>query len=336
MFTEAMFRLVDGEVDRITAFDPHRVNEEYDAVVVPAANWLNPTANFDVLCQKVKQLEIPVITIGIGLQAESADLDCVVVSESARQFIQVLSRKAPFISVRGDFTRDWLHSIGVSNVVTTGCPSLYMKIARDTVAEPLDRIGVQSTRYMINPKFAESDSVNRRLFEIASQIDSEIIFQSEIEEMKYLIFGDFSDDLSDAAQDSLERCYGVTGVDQLKSFLNKRGKVFLDLAQWSDHVRRLKGVIGTRLHGSIIALNSSVPALLLAHDSRTSELVEFARIPTAEKSYVLQALQEHGNSFEFDKEGIHQYAETRAINSHVFVDFLAANGLSVRRDQLLQ
>ncbi len=72
MFTEAIFRLIDEDcaVNRFD-FDPSIVNKNFDVVVVPAANWLSEDADWDWLLAKFEKLTIPVIAMGLGLQAKT-------------------------------------------------------------------------------------------------------------------------------------------------------------------------------------------------------------------------------------------------------------------------
>ena len=48
---------------------------------------------------------------------------------------------------------------------------------------------------------------------------------------------------------------------------------------WKDIISKYDFIIGTRIHGSIIALSSGIPTLLLVIDSRTYELAEIFKIP---------------------------------------------------------
>lgn len=336
MFTEAAYRLIDAETEQIGfSFTPRVINERFDAVVVPAANWLNATADWDWLVALLEQLEIPVITIGIGLQASSTDLAEVVVSESARTFVRLLARKAPFLSVRGRFTASWLHSIGIDNVVVTGCPSLYMKLANGSLAGEPGPLVLQSTRYAATPSFAAASSINRDLFRIAAVLDADMIFQSEMEELHLLLYGRWPEPLDRARVDALLACYGLTSLPGLEAYLRRRGQVFLDLPSWSQHLARSRGLIGTRLHGAILALNSDVPAVLLAHDSRTSEIQSFAAIPTAAPSAVRSLRSQEQALGLLGGDGIDQYRLTRASNSRRFVQFLLENGLAPRQSAFI-
>lgn len=332
MFTQAMFRNIEGEVAQIGfGFDPEAVNRDFDAVVVPAANWLNAGAKWDWFCDLIDRLEIPVVTIGIGLQAPSLSLDQVVVSDSAIRLARTLGRKGAFISTRGDFTRAWLQSIGVENAVTTGCPSLYMQILPDVAEGGGAGFVVQSTRYGITQAFAAESSTNARLFSYAATQGHDIVFQSEPEEIRALVYGAAAPPLGDYPARYLAQLYGLADAEAVLDYLRRKGHVFFDLEAWARFLQTRAGVLGTRLHGTILALNSGVPSVLFGHDSRTAELIDYAALPTADPEQVMAGSAQDL----FDSEAYYdtqaRYLETREANRVRYAAFLAANGLNYRR-----
>lgn len=331
MFTEAIYSLIEGEVTQIGfSFDPKKVNTNFDCVVIPAANWLNRNANWDDLVKLLSDLKIPVIVIGIGLQADSMSLDSVEISASSRRLIEYLRTSAPLISVRGNFTRDWLRSIGIENVVTTGCPSLYMNIFEQTkIPEDGDLI-FQATRYEMTQSFLARNGINRRLFEFSGQFNCPMIYQSEPEEMELITSGDSLSSLSAETRDLLTRLYKYEDSSDLEYFLRTRGKVFYNLADWSRFISQHKAVIGTRLHGSIIALNSGRRAVLIPHDSRTAEVASFAGIPHASGPTVkdMQTREELEELVQSSQ--IEAYRDRRSQNQIRFKEFLRDVGLTPR------
>lgn len=327
MFTQAMYRQLDGDVKHIGFnFNPSHVNANFDHVVIPAANWLNAGADWDWLTDLIEKLEIPVTVIGIGLQAETTDLERVKVSDSAIRFIKTLGRKSPFVSTRGNFTRDWLHSIGVKNAVTTGCPSLYMRL--DVPLPPTaERMGfvIQSTRYAMNPRFLQATGINRQLFRLAGEADAWMIYQSEMEELQYLACNAIADETAEIFESSLPQLYAKQTKDALFDYLDRRGKVFFDIDAWAGFVQHTHGVLGTRLHGTIVALNAGMPAVLVPHDSRTSEVADFAGLPVLSKP--VGDLNYKSAIKLLSEVDMDQYFAKRSVNSTVYQVFLGACGL---------
>ncbi len=328
MFTQAMFSLLEGDVKHIGfSFDPVSVNRDFDVVVVPAANWLNKNANWDFLAERLELLEIPIVAIGLGLQADTTNIDDVVVSESALRLAKVFSKSAPNISVRGEFTRAWLESVGIQNVVVTGCPSLYMNIFNTDEDIYGQDVTLQSTRYAIGPGMLKSNGINRKLFYFCGEFGMPMVYQSEPEEMEFLTHGKRIEALEPNKQKWLVELYGKSNVSELEVFLREKTRIFVNLNQWSEFVRGCCGVLGTRLHGSIIALNSGRPAVLIPHDSRTAEAADFAGIPIANgpdvvKMNSVDELRQLLSAVKLEK-----YKDVRSKNRAVFLQFLSDSGL---------
>lgn len=329
MFTEAVYRQISGDIRHLGfAFDPDTVNREFDAVVIPAANWLNANADWDFLTERVERLTIPAVTIGIGLQAATDDLDNVQVSASAVRLVNALSRQSSTMSTRGELTTAWLRLIGVKNVVTTGCPSLYMRQVGRPAAGSGAGLVLQSTRYPLEPGFERQDNVNRHLFRLAGQHGLDMVYQSEMEEVEFLIHGERAGAIHRLPDGLLAEVYGLPSDALARTYIHDHGRVFLSLDEWSGYLTAKSGVLGTRLHGSIIALNTGTPAVLISHDSRTAEMAAFARIPTltAEDNLRGWSVEMLGNAVE--KADIAAYYDTRATNVEVYRDFLKGNGLT--------
>ena len=333
MFTQAMFRQLAGELSHVSFnFDPAEIGEKFDHLVIPAANWMNEKSDWNAMADWVESVPVPVTVIGLGLQASSQDLAQVRVSDSAIRLARALSAKSPQISVRGDFTRDWLLSIGVRNVVTTGCPSLYMRLNDPALAQNSGRLVMQSTRYYMTKAFLKHPGTNRDIFALAGRYDAYMIYQSEFNEIERMVFGAVSD--ASPGDDLMPALYGLETEQDYRDYLARRGRVFFDLDEWSGYVQSTAGVVGTRLHGSILALNSGVPAILIPHDSRTGELVDFAAIPTIHpegiSSYSQADLHAVVNGADMGR-----YLDARARGGVIYRQFLRDCGLDYREENML-
>ncbi len=60
-----------------------------------------------------------------------------------------------------------------------------------------------------------------------------------------------------------------------------RVRFFLDPKTWFEHLSHYDFSFGTRIHGNIAALLAGTPALLLAHDSRTTGARRVPRDPAS-------------------------------------------------------
>lgn len=328
MFTGAMFSLLEGKAKKIGFnFDPMQVNSAFDIVVVPAANWLSATADWDWMLQRFEKVTIPVVVMGLGLQASSSNLDEVEVSDSALRLAQFFADRAPQISVRGEFTRKWLELKGITNVVTTGCPSLYMNVFKTTEATTSDRVIFQSTRYAVSRNFVAYKGINRRMFSLSARFEMPMVYQSEPEEIELLVSKKPVSTLPPETAQTLAAAYDLDSPADLEKFLRKNGEVFFDLSKWSTFVRAHMGVIGTRLHGSIIALNSGRNALLIPHDSRTEEVGSFAAIPRAFGPDIMKIDSLDGIRDVIRNANLEMYKDRRSENQVKFLKFLRECGL---------
>lgn len=328
MFTEAMFRVIDAQVDHIGfGFDPEVVNANFDAVVIPAANWLNASNDWDWLTERIEKLTVPVALIGIGLQAPRRDLTLVEVKDSALNLVRTIAERNPAISVRGDFTREWLHSVGVTNVVTTGCPSLYMNVFEQAGAQRSGTVAFQGTRYFASTSFNAKNLIESHIFQTCAAVDMPMIFQSEAEETQNLALKTPITEMSPASQTALAELYGLPDPLAVQEWLARNGKIFFDVYSWSGFVSGLHGVIGSRLHGTIISLNSGVPALLYGHDSRTHELIEFASLPSISGDDLLALSTLDDVRAAIADADLQAYRDRRSDNQRTFHAFLGQFGL---------
>ncbi len=99
---------------------------------------------------------------------------------------------------------------------------------------------------------------------------------------------------------------------------------FFSAPAWMEHLRRFDFVIGVRIHGVMLALQMGIPAVCIAHDSRTKELCETMMIPFIEASKVSNGV---------DKEQLHEmfkfnekdFDENRIVLAKKYVGFLNDN-----------
>lgn len=328
MFTQAMFRQLAGTVTRIGfSFNTDQINQKFDSIVIPAANWLNSHTDWTWFIKLIERIEIPVITIGIGLQAQTLDKSAVMVHPTSIELAKTLSQKAASISTRGNFTRDWLHSIGITNVVATGCPSLYMKVGETEEKSNRDGLIIQSTRFHMSEKFLNNPGINHSFYHLAGKFGLDMIYQSEMEEMEYLVFANDDSYILPDSHSNLVALYGFSNSSDYKRYLDVHGKVFFDINRWANFLKTHTGVIGTRLHGTILALNMGLPAILIPHDSRTAEVAEFAKLPTINLANRFDSLSEKVLLDLLKESNVEEYLTTRQINLKVYLEFLASNNI---------
>ncbi len=330
LFTNAVWRQIAGDKERIGfTFDPERVNERFDAVIIPAANWVNPGVDFAHIADLLEKLTIPIVVIGLGAQSPDHQL-AIDLPEGTLRFLKAVFDRAESVSVRGAFTHDVLKKLGFHNVRVTGCPSLYCDFRSfeppKTREFELDRCLLNATRFSAgHAPFARDRSVNRSIFRFAYERGLDILYQSEKEELA-LLFGFPEPELFDDRTKSLmTQIYAAESWDAVAAYVQKHGRAFLDVNAWSDAMTDYRFVCGTRLHGTIMALNSGVPAMLLWHDSRTREMAEFAKIPSMDATRL--DISEGGLRAAYEGLDLDHYYRRRREAHSVYNSFLEANRL---------
>ncbi len=333
LFTNAVWNQISGPKERVNfSFNPARLNEEFSALVIPAANWLSPFVDFSQLADLVEELTIPVVIIGLGAQDAyySGSID---VPDGTARFVRAVAERSASISVRGEYTRDILRGMGIDNVTVTGCPSLYHDFRRFTPPPEhlhirFQRGLIHATRYTASYEpFAKTDSLQRQLFRMACAQGLDILFQSEPEEMALLTGLSGPAALDDRLKGLLQEIYGQSDWNTLLDYVMSQGRVFFDVRKWSNALEGYDYVLGTRLHGTIMALNSGIPAVLIHHDSRTREIAEFAAIPSVPASTM--KLDKKQVEAVFYKVDWNEYYDRRSYNSKRYREFLLVNELPV-------
>lgn len=333
LFTNAIFDKIDGEKIPIGYnFNPQEINEKYSIVVIPAANWLCTDSRFDCfmgqLAEKIKQLRVPCVVIGLGAQAAQFDNTFASsLGEGCVSFVNAISERSELISVRGWFTQSILEQLGIKNVCTTGCPSFSNILAppRTIKNQSLDlkRLLLYPTRYWIDRKFLNSNKIDNIIFKFSFAHRTGLLFQSEAEEIAFL--KGFPEFFNKRKCELLE-LYSCASIEDLELYLINNSRVFFDLKQWVSSLVDFDFGFGTRLHGTISMLNSGLPAILAWHDSRTREAAEFANIPTvnAKEFYLTQQSIEDL----YGEINIKSYTRRRHEISEIFDRFLLSNNLS--------
>ena len=332
MFTEAVYRNIDAEVVRFPlAFDAAAINDGFDAVVIPAANWLLFKGDWTDFNSRLRRLKVPVTMIGLGLQSDGVSTPQVV--PSAIELAQIIADQSPALSLRGPITQDYLAGIGITNTVVTGCPSLYMQVMPEMRCNPEGGIVVQSTRYVIGRKLVEATDINRRLFSIAGRHELDMVYQSEFAETDYLALGSSPEWREQPGMKWLPPLYGLRNLDEMEAWLDRHGRMFPTIPDWAAYLQTKAGVVGSRLHGSILALNSGVPAVLFPHDTRTQELVDFAAIPSADPQAFFASNWRRFWTTPGYRDQLARYYQRREENLVVYKDFLRMSGLSYRTNE---
>jgi hypothetical protein len=333
LFTNAVWEQIPGPKERIGfSFDPEKINANMQAVVFPAANWFGAHVDLADFADRVERLDVPVFLIGLGAQDHdyTGKLD---VPEGTLRFVRAVAERSKSISVRGAYTRDVLASFGIRNVTVTGCPSLYLDLQpnpeqalRDTLRSGSGPTLLHSTRFSARHRsFIDTPSIHRDIYRYAYRTRSDLLIQSEPEEISLLVEAAKKPEIDESLAGIMVDLYEAGSWHELQDFIRTHVHVFFDIPSWSNAVTGYGRTFGTRLHSTIMALNSGVPALLVHHDSRTREVSEFAAIPTLKANRA--KLDDNAIRSKIARSNFEKYFRTRRRNNEIYQTFLAENGL---------
>lgn len=267
-------------------------SEKYDHIAISASNWIRHDSDFGQLAELIESTELPCLVVAIGAQADKG-AKVTKLTKGTKRFLDVVSERSPYISVRGAHTQEVLDDFGIHNTWVTGCPSIighntnYLdipsKINTDNIE--LSKVILQGTRHGTSESIFKNDNgkdINLELFRFAFKNNMPMLFQSEVPDICKMTATPFPKDRRDEYINFLNRVYKTNNFKLIKEYFENHGLHYWDIEHWFNDLSNYQVLIGTRIHGVISALLSGVPALLLAHDSRTIELARTMNIPFAD------------------------------------------------------
>lgn len=261
---------------------------EYSSRVLNVSNWIHPNniKVFEAYTKQIKNHKIPTYLLGIGAQIRTKNDEELILREKdiLQKFFEAILESGGNYTVRGPLTANLLEKIGLDRPFISGCPSM---LGHTT------------------PKVKTYNAPNKRIL----LHGDEWIYKYGLPEV-----GTFVDQTS-----LFQLCFPQQRIDRLKTIrsihranidlLNSKSKKYLipcNLSSWSSIIKGHSISIGTRIHGTLIALLNNRPAFLYHHDSRTQELAHFYGLPTAplptsaKSERLIQTALIKSNEFNFD------------------------------------
>ncbi|MFD5270731.1 polysaccharide pyruvyl transferase family protein [Streptomyces sp. NPDC058335] len=253
-----------------------RINEEYDAFVVPLANAFRPTFEpaLQRLTRLINKLKIPVVVLGVGAQAgidqDTARLKAM--EPTVRAFCSAVLEHSASIGVRGEFTEKYLTDMGFRDVEVIGCPSMFLHGDRLTVEKraqsltPESRIAVNGSHTAVR-----SGGLHRIITRTHAHYPNLRYIGQNLTDAKQLYWRDVNSSAGRVTQMPTHPDHPMYREDKVR--------VYMDPVTWMDDLRDFDYSFGSRIHGNIAALLAGTPATVLAFDSRTLELCRYFEIP---------------------------------------------------------
>ncbi|MFJ6928044.1 polysaccharide pyruvyl transferase family protein [Streptomyces nigra] len=253
-----------------------RINEEFDAFVIPLANAFRPSfeAQLKRLTRLIEKLRIPVVVVGVGAQAglgyNAARLKGI--EPAVRAFVSAVLDRSASIGVRGEFTEKYLNDLGFRDVEVIGCPSLFLYGKELTVTKKEPALGAGS-RIAVNGSHSavKSQGLDRVIDRAHARYPHLRFIGQNLSDARQLHWRDLSDPNALVTAMPTHPEHPMYREDKVR--------VYIDPVTWIDDLRGFDFSFGSRIHGNIAALLAGTPATVLCGDSRTLELCRYFGIP---------------------------------------------------------
>lgn len=246
------------------------INSEFDMIILPMANIFNRRFRTFLEDRTFETIKIPVYVIACGAQADDYDdLELLIreIGEPSKRFIGAVYHTGGEFALRGEFTKAFFDRLGFPSAVVTGCPSMY-QFGRSFTA-----VGSKPDAESYKPVFNGNIEAIQNLMELYS--DSLFMDQDTLWKELYFEYKDKPTFRSEIA------FYCNYSPYTAKLLSEDRVRLIPDMYNWHTFLRKMgfDYSFGSRIHGSIMAILSGIPATIVAIDTRTREMAEFFSIP---------------------------------------------------------
>lgn len=262
--------------------------EEFDAVVIGAANWLSTFHDNgnERRAHILRHLDKPTICIGLGIQSSIRTSKKLEFPQGAIDLLAALRDVEATVLVRDEFTYDQCIHHGLTNLAVIGCPSSFIDISPSQA----DTLIAKSS----NHKLLERVTLNHGYIRRDICLHDSALLKSVCETRgQYIVQDNLNGEINaaiEAAHPSLSTHspnlrrprFLISPKSQIKQNLSTARhnlRVYFNALQWIDSLRSSSVVLGTRIHGCIAALQAGTPSAITTIDSRTQGLAETLGIP---------------------------------------------------------
>jgi hypothetical protein len=314
-----------------SSFRPEEASDRFDLIVIPAANFLFRAFDFASYAEFIEKTSLPCVMVGLGAQAPRPNAFDSNIPSGTLRLLSVVSERSKTIGVRGSFTAEVMARLGFKNVSVVGCPSLYRTLLPEIKVEKRTLLRRGALRVVINGSrnvFVHSHvpertkAIESALIDAAIENDWPYVIQSEQPELDILCGG--STDQTTGHLWAISKQLSLKhGADAWQAIIARNYRVFFDIDQWTEFLSTFDFSFGSRLHGTILALTSGTPAVMMTHDTRTSEMADLCRIP----SFPIHETNEIDVCKIYNQVSFRDFEERYRTLFRRFVGFLNDNGV---------
>jgi hypothetical protein len=303
---------------------------QLDYVFLRGSNYINTSGKWDAVTALLEKTTVPIIAFGVGLQAP--DTATQFVNESTRRFLQLIADRSVTLGVRGELSQNALATIGIRNTRIFGCPTAFRSAQPEIRLRHADPASIERLGFTLRRNTHGRQTLQRYLMRtLSDQYRTTIFCAGELEEKAIYYAGrgeleDRSGVMTTAVQALTDQDWLFGAGDPLLALYRSSLAVFESVADFESEMRKMSAVTGFRLHGNLMALANSIPALYVTYDSRTREFVDTLGIPFVES----RMMDKFSFRKEWEKADFARFERTYAERFRDLVSFLDENGMRHR------
>lgn len=263
--------IVDANRYKINKSMAAKVNDEYDGFILPLANAFRPgfEAELTRTTEFIENLKIPFLMLSGGAQLplDGNPSSLKRMEPTVRRFAKAVLDKSSALTVRGEFTAEYLTSLGFKDVIVVGCPSMTMN-GRGHRVDKADGLNPGSS---IAYNLQTNNPFGSDLVKDAENNFDATYMPQDLATLEMMLWGTTPYSGHDQ-QLPLSRSHS--------QFSRAKAQFQLDASVWIERMREMSFSFGPRIHGNVAAILAGTPGLVLAHDGRTLELSRYHGVPT--------------------------------------------------------
>lgn len=327
-FCYALWRNLDGLPikswleERSALFTPEATG------VMTLANQLGPHADLGYFDKLIKRHQSKLVGVGLGAQAGTSH--SVEIPAGTIAWLKTIQDRAPTsapnLGVRGEFTLKVLQEKNLaSNAVVVGCPSLFISPNKRLGAEIQSRWTGDPQKIAVtagHPRWTHLAKIEKSLVALLTGIQDYIVQSPK----SMIAFGHGKTSQISTEDLMLIRDYidPELPMDCVPAWAQDHAVSFFSALAWMEHIRHFDFVVGSRIHGVMLAMQMGVPAMCITHDSRTLELCQTMMVPYVEAKDILRGFTKKMllDQYQFDGPRFDRHRQWRA---NIYHDFLLGN-----------
>ncbi|WP_198018931.1 polysaccharide pyruvyl transferase family protein [Azorhizobium doebereinerae] len=306
---------------------------QLDFLFLRGSNYINTNGKWDAITALLERTKVPVMAFGIGVQTPDNSEDYV--NESTKRFLQLVADRSSSIAIRGTLSQKALKSIGISKVRIIGCPTAFRHRKPTISIKRVDSAAINDLGFTLRRKTHGSQTLQRYMLRtLAEQYRTRIFCAGELEEKQIFYankgaLAQSAEMLSGAIDALISENWFYGPTDPLIEMYKSSLAVFEAVQDFEAGLKEMDAVTGFRLHGNLLALANSIPALYVTYDTRTREFVQTLGIPSID----IRQMDRFSFRKAWDSADFSTFEKAYALRFKELKAFLDENGMSHRLER---